>query len=227
MAFPRRGVYGINREQDSGASLEQAVAAAIRGGLRAFQYRRKSDSGDQPRFDEAVRLRLVCREAGIPFIVNDDIDLARRTAADGVHLGRDDASPREARSVLGPQAIIGVSCYDSLARAEAAQRVGADYVAFGRFFPSRTKPLASPARPETLKEARRLLRVPIVAIGGITRDNGPILLDAGADVLAVVDAVFGVDDPEQAVRELTALFAVSEQTDVPSPAMDCPRAQRL
>lgn len=215
MAFPRRGIYGINREQDSGLCLEHALAAAIRGGLVAFQYRRKADAGeDQARLDEAVRLMAICRHAGIPFIVNDDVDLAHRIAADGVHLGRDDASPRAARSLLGPDALIGVSCYDSVARAQDAERASADYVAFGRFFPSQTKPLASPATPKTLKEARRRLRVPIVAIGGITRDNGSVLLDAGADVLAVVDAAFGAEEPERAVRELTALFAVSEQTDV-------------
>lgn len=204
--FPRSGVYGINRDQDAGEVLEHALQQAIRGGLAVFQYRRKSASLAAHE-GEAARLLRRCRKCGIPFIVNDDVELARRIGADGVHIGREDSSLVAARQVLGPNVIIGVSCYDSVSRAQAAERDGADYVAFGRFFPSRTKPLAAPADPGTLTEARRLLRIPVVAIGGITPENGAALLRAGAEVLAVVDAVFGATDPEHAVRAFNALFS--------------------
>ncbi len=211
--FPRSGLYGINRDQDTGDPLAQALEKAICGGLVVFQYRRKSAPSETYE-REAARLLDICRRSGIPMIVNDDVTLASRLGADGVHLGRDDGSPLAARQALGPNAIIGVSCYDSVARAQAAERKGADYVAFGRFFTSRTKPLATPADPATLTRARRLLRIPIVAIGGITPENGAVLLRAGADVLAVVDAVFGAADPEDAVHAFDFLFTPSGRHDV-------------
>ncbi len=207
--FPRSGLYAINREQDAGESLEQAVLRAVRGGLAAFQYRRKSHPADTASEREAAGLLAICHRHRVPLIVNDDVALAKRIGADGVHVGRHDLSPAEARAVLGQGAIIGVSCYDSVSLAQSAERAGADYVAFGRFFPSRTKPLATPARPDVLTEARRLLAVPIVAIGGINAENGGILLEAGAGLLAVVDAVFGAADPESAVRAFDRLFAGS------------------
>lgn len=202
--MPGRGLYAITREgYSSVAVLAEAVAAAIRGGAAVVQYRAKSASGEA----EAEALRAVCRQGGVPFIINDDVALARRTGADGVHLGREDAGVSEARAVLGPEAIIGVSCYDSLEQALLAEAAGADYVAFGRFFPSGTKPGAPRARLETLAEARRRLKVPIVAIGGITPDNGGALLEAGADLLAVIEGVFGGDDPKAAARRFGPLFA--------------------
>lgn len=211
--FPRGGLYAINRDEDSGDRLERALEKAIRGGLAVFQYRRKSGPREG-REHEAARLLQICRRSGIPLIVNDDVELARRIGADGVHLGRGDTSLAAAREVLGRNAIIGVSCYDSVPRAQRLERAGADYVAFGRFFPSRTKPLATPADAGILTEARRLLTIPIVAIGGITPANGAVLRRAGADVLAVVDAVFGAADPEAAVRAFEALFANGGRHDV-------------
>lgn len=208
--FPRRGLYAINRDQDAGEALEQVLLRAIQGGgVAVFQYRRKSVSKGGER--EAASLLAHCRRQGIPLIVNDDVELAGRIGADGVHLGRDDVSVTDARAALGRDAIVGVSCYNSVARAQSAERAGADYVAFGRFFPSRTKPLATPADPGVLTEAKRVLAIPIVAIGGITLENGASLLEAGADVLAVVDAVFGAADPESAVRAFAELFAGGEQ----------------
>lgn len=204
--FPSSGLYAINREQDFGPGLEQALIRAARGGVAVFQYRRKIGPSGIGRETEAAGLLEICRRFGIPMIVNDDAALARQLGADGVHLGREDGSPQEARAVLGQDAVIGVSCYDSVPRALEAERAGADYVAFGRFFPSRTKPLASSARLETLTEARRLLTVPIVAIGGITPENGASLLEAGADLLAVVDALFGAPDPGIAAAAFRLLF---------------------
>lgn len=204
LPFPRRGLYAITREgYPDAAALVQAVASAIRGGAVVVQYRAKSARDPE---DEARRLLAVCRDAKVPLIINDDVRLAVKVGADGVHLGRDDAGLADARRCLGPTAIIGMSCYDSVERAAQAVAAGADYVAFGRFFPSRTKPDAPCARLETLTAASQRVPVPIVAIGGITQDNGGALLRAGAGLLAVIDGVFGADDPEQAARCFQPLF---------------------
>lgn len=187
--------------------LATQVEQAIAGGARLIQYRNKG--GDAAaRLRTARSLLAVCRAAAVPLIINDDLDLAARIGADGVHLGQDDPDPREARSRLGPGAIIGVSCYDQLQRALHAQAIGADYVAFGRFFPSATKPLAVPATPELLRRARRHLAIPLVAIGGITPESGRLLIAAGADMLAAVDAVFGQSDIRAAAAAFDPLFHV-------------------
>jgi thiamine-phosphate pyrophosphorylase len=136
--------------------------------------------------------------------------------ADGVHLGRDDSALRRARRLLGPSAIIGVSCYDRLGRARAAQSAGADYLAFGRFFPSRSKPQAVPAGLELLRAARRELYLPLVAIGGITPENGRALVCAGADMLAVIHGVFGQEQPARAAGAFDRCFH-PEDTDDPIP----------
>ncbi len=153
-----------------------------------------------------LELRELCRKAGVPFIVNDDPHLARDVRADGVHLGRSDLSLAAARALLGNDAIIGSSCYSEFTAAEAAVRAGADYVAFGSFFHSTTKPGALRAATELLQRARSLFTVPIVAIGGITPDNGMELIAAGAHMLAVSHGVFGQPDPEAAARRYVALF---------------------
>jgi thiamine-phosphate pyrophosphorylase len=198
LPFPTRGLYAITREgYPDAAALAEAVAAAIRGGAAVAQYRAKSAADP---LAEAERLLAVCRAGGVPLIINDDVELAGRIGADGVHLGKDDPDLEKARRILGPDAIIGVSCYDSVERAVQAEAAGAGYVAFGRFFPSRTKPGAPCARLETLAGAKRRLSVPIVAIGGITPENGGPLLEAGAGLLAVIDGVFGAGDPERAAR---------------------------
>lgn len=204
MIFPFSGLYAITAESHaSPKQLAQAVQAALRGGAKAIQYRAKSS---QNRLKEARLVLVECRAFNVPLIINDDADLALAIRAEGVHLGKDDGSILAARSKLGPKAIIGVSCYDSVERALEAERQGAGYVAFGRFFPSASKPHAPCARLETLIEAKRKLSVPIVAIGGITPDNGAALLKAGADVLAAIDAVFGADDPERAALVFQPLF---------------------
>jgi len=185
--------------------LAEQVALAIAGGARLIQYRDKT--GDpRERLREGRSLARVCRAAGVPLIVNDDLGLAKEIGADGVHLGQDDADPRAARKRLGPKAIIGVSCYDRLERAIHAEEIGADYAAFGRFFTSTTKPLAVQADPQLLELARERLSIPLVAIGGITPENGRSLIAAGADMLAVVDAVFGQPDIRAAAAAINALF---------------------
>lgn len=203
MKFPQRGLYAIT--QTEGKTIDQVVAevdAALRGGAAVIQYRDKNPI-DAPNL--ARRLVALCHAHQVPLLINDSAELALSVGADGVHLGKDDGNIAEARRLLGPDAIIGVSCYNDIDRAVAAVAAGANYVAFGRFFPSGSKPLAAPAAIDTLIRAKRRLRVPIVAIGGIVPGNGGQLLAAGADVLAVIGGVFD-REPESAARELLRLF---------------------
>lgn len=186
--------------------LAAAVEQAIRGGARLVQYRDKSHDNAR-RLAQAEALNELCRRHHIPLIINDDVELTERVGAAGVHVGQDDPAFATARARLGGNAIIGVSCYDRMDLALEAARAGADYVAFGTFFPSPTKPHEIRAPIELLREARAALHVPIVAIGGITPDNAPLLLDAGADALAVVSAVFAQPDIQAAARRFAALFA--------------------
>jgi thiamine-phosphate pyrophosphorylase len=201
------GLYAIadTRYLDD-AHLVSAVRAAIEGGARLVQYR---DKGADPvqRERQAHALAVLCRQTQVLFLINDDVMLAKKVGADGVHLGRDDMSIGSARALLGPGATIGVSCYGEIERARRAQDAGADYVAFGSFFPSRTKPQAVRASVEVLRAARAELRVPIVAIGGITAENGNTLVEAGADALAVIDGVFGQRDTRTAAAAYARLFA--------------------
>jgi thiamine-phosphate pyrophosphorylase len=206
--FPASGLYAItHRREGPPECLGEAVRSAISGGAVAIQYRAKA--GERCLMT-ARRLLQICRSMHVPLIVNDDVDLAAAIGADGVHLGRDDPTIRAARNRLGSGALVGVSCYDSLDLARDAEQDGASYVAFGRFFLSGTKPDAPPARLETLREARKVLRIPIVAIGGVTPENGAALLEAGADILAAIGGVFGTDDIEMAARRFSRLF--SERT---------------
>ncbi len=205
--FPRRGLYAITPDGPHPRGfLESSVEDAIEGGAVAIQYRDKSE--DEPRRQaEASALREICRRRQIPLIVNDDVALALAVDASGAHVGRDDAAIGTARARLGPDAIIGVSCYGSVERAMEAARQGADYVAFGRFFPSSTKPGAVPCSREVLEQARDAVSIPVVAIGGITPENGAALLTAGANVLAVIDGVFGRGDVRAAAAGFSDLFS--------------------
>ena len=190
------------------ATLAGQVATAIDAGARLVQYRDKTASPVE-RHRRVEALLACCRRAGVPLIVNDDVELAAAVGADGVHLGRDDRDPSWARAHLGRGALIGVSCYADLARAHAAAQAGADYLAFGSFFASPTKPGAVRAAPALLGEARTLRR-PLVAIGGITPENGASLIAAGADMLAVVTGVFAAPDVAAATRAYTRLFPTEE-----------------
>jgi len=200
------GLYAIadTRYLDD-ARLVAAVAEAIKGGASVIQYRDKTHNATE-RTRQASELATLCRQHDVLFIVNDDVALTKQAGADGVHLGREDASLAQAREQLGPDAIIGVSCYDEIERALKAQTDGADYVAFGRFFPSRTKPQAVQADLALLREARQKLHVPIVAIGGITPENGASLIAAGADALAVIEGAFGQADVRAAACRYAQLF---------------------
>ena len=199
------GLYAITRETDDTAQLLREVAAALKGGASVVQYRDKS--GDVARqHEQASELLALCQRNRVPFIVNDSLRLADLIGADGVHLGRDDGALREARIILGAQRIIGVSCYQSLDLALAAQSAGADYVAFGSFYPSTTKPDAPRAELALLQQASREIQLPIVAIGGITPANAEALIDAGADAIAVINALFGAPDIEARARKFAELF---------------------
>jgi thiamine-phosphate pyrophosphorylase len=211
------GLYAITPEHPSSAlPLADQVAQAIAGGARLVQYREKGTDADK-RWREARDILAVCQAAGVPLVVNDDLALAAAIGAGGVHLGRDDTDPREARALLGPAAIVGVSCYDQFERAEWAKSVGADYAAFGRFFPSGTKPNTVQADPSLLRRASRDLGLPLVAIGGITPENGGPLIAAGADMLAAVEAVFDRPDIRAAARAFARLFPTTPPDGGPSP----------
>lgn len=208
--FPTRGLYVITRDPPEGrSSLIDEVQAAIRGGAAVVQYRAKQGRAS---IEEARALLNLCRQAFVPLIVNDDASLAQAIGADGVHLGQDDAGLEAVRARMGSSAIIGVSCYDNVERAVKASRQGASYVAFGRFFPSATKPLAPCAQLETLRRARLKTRVPIVAIGGITVENAAPLIAAGADLLAVVEGVFGALEPTQVAGQFQRLWEPSTKS---------------
>ncbi|OGI40915.1 MAG: thiamine-phosphate diphosphorylase [Candidatus Muproteobacteria bacterium RBG_16_64_10] len=200
------GLYAIaDTHYLEAARLAPAVEAAIAGGARVVQYRDKRHDATS-RVRQARGLAAICRRHGVLFLVNDDVVLAKEAGADGVHLGRGDVPPAEARRRLGPGMIIGVSCYNELERALAAERAGADYVAFGSFFPSRTKPQAVRATPDLLREAKQRLHIPVVAIGGVTPENGAALIEAGADMLAVIEGVFAQPDVSAAARRYARLF---------------------
>ena len=200
--FPSRGLYAITAGPRR--DLIAACDAALAGGATLLQYRDKTRDAAR-RVEEANSLVALAARYGVPLIVNDDVELAATVGAAGVHLGEDDVDIASARAVLGADAIIGVSCYDSIGRARDLAAQGASYLAFGAFFASPTKPHARRATTALLREAKAL-GVPRVAIGGITAENGRSLIDAGADYLAAISAVFGADDVRAAARSFAALF---------------------
>lgn len=206
-----RGLYVLT---DPGlipdAELAGRVRRAILGGASAVQYRDKRP-GYEGHLERARALRAVTRELGALLIINDQPRLAADVDADGVHLGESDPDIAQARAAVGRR-IIGVSCYNQLERATAAEEAGADYVAFGSFYPTHTKTGTVAATPELLRRAKRELRLPVVAIGGITPENGAPLIAAGADALAVVSAVFDREDPLEAARRFDEIFAGPEQS---------------
>ena len=203
MRFPLRGLYAITQTKNKTTDIIiNEVIAAIKGGAVVVQFRDKEPLDAIYLADQLVK---VCHEYKVPLLINDDIELAIKVGADGVHIGREDGAISEARDRLGADAIIGVSCYNFVEQAFDAQEQGATYVAFGRFFPSSSKPLAAPAELDTLRKAKFLLDIPIVAIGGILPENGGPLLTAGADLLAVIGGLFETQ-PEQSARAYQALF---------------------
>jgi thiamine-phosphate pyrophosphorylase len=193
--------------QDVGGSFPDRLKAALEPGLAAAFQLRVKDTEEHELARLAEPLQRICSDAEVAFIVNDSVALAKRLGADGVHLGQSDGDIREARSLLGPAAQIGKTCHDSRHLAMDAGEAGADYVAFGAFYPTRTKPSDYRPDPSILRWWSTLFEIPCVAIGGITADNAKPLVDAGADFLAVCQAVWGQDDPAAAVKTFAELIS--------------------
>ncbi len=199
-----RGLYAVTPDEPDTARLCAMVDAALAGGARLVQYRNKTATA-AVRSMQAAALAAICRRHGVPLIVNDHPDVAADIGAEGLHLGRDDGDGAAVRARL-PNVLLGVSCYNELERALAAERSGADYVAFGRFFASATKPGDIRASLELVAQAKRVLRVPVVAIGGITLTNAPALVAGGVDALAVVSALFEAADIRATAERFATLY---------------------
>ena len=199
------GLYALTPDLADTAELLRRARAALLGGARLLQYRNKGADGARRR-EQAGALLGLCREFGAPLIVNDDLGLALEIGADGAHLGREDGDLAAARAALGPGRLLGVSCYDAMERAREAKRNGADYVAFGSFFASPTKPAAVRAPLALPAQARAELGLPVCAIGGITLQNAPQLLAAGVDLLAVITDLFEAPDIRARAAAFTSLF---------------------
>lgn len=203
---PVRGLYAITPDQHDTAALAAKVELAIRGGARMVQYRSKTADAAQRRH-QATALLPICRARGVPFVVNDDVDLAIEIGADGAHLGRGDGDLAVARHRLGSGRMLGASCYADIEAAIAAVDAGADYVAFGAAFATAIKPHAPRATSALYAEARARLDVPIVAIGGITPENAASVVAAGADAVAVITALFDAPDIESRAREFCKVLS--------------------
>ena len=201
-----KGLYGVTDSHllPNDNSLLHAAEQALHGGMKVLQYRDKSDD-QKKRLRQAGALKVLCHQHRAILIINDDVELAAAVEADGVHVGQSDASVTEARSRLGDYAIIGVSCGGSIELAQKAVDAGANYIAFGKFFDSKTKPDAKTASLAVLPEARQRFEVPVVAIGGITVDNASQIIEAGADMIAVVNNLFAAPDIQHRARELSEL----------------------
>lgn len=191
---PLQGLYAVTPDDSDSDRLLGLVEQVLAGRPALLQYRNKLATPALRR-SQAVAVQALCRCAGVPLLINDDLALALEIGADGAHLGRDDGDPARARHALGAGRILGVSCYDEWPRAEAGARAGADYVAFGAMFASSTKPLAARAPFALIERARRELALPVAAIGGITLDNAAQVVAAGADLVAVITDVFAARDP--------------------------------
>ena len=200
-------LYLISAQEVGGAFPDRLKAALEPGIAAAFQLRVKDiEEHDLARLAEP--LQRICGDSGVAFIVNDSMSLAKRLGADGVHLGQSDGDVREARALLGPSAQIGKTCHDSRHLAMEAGEAGADYVAFGAFYPTMTKPSNYRPQPSILSWWSTLFEIPCVAIGGITPNNAKPLVDAGADFLAVCQAVWGQDDAANAVRAFNEVLGL-------------------
>ncbi|MBN8281840.1 thiamine phosphate synthase [Zoogloea sp.] len=200
-----RGLYLVTPELADTGALLGAVARVLSARPAIVQYRSKLVD-PALRGEQACRLLALCRQARIPLVINDDLALALEIGADGAHLGRDDGDLAGARKALGPARILGASCYGEWARAEVAVAAGVDYVAFGAMFPSSTKPQAPLAPLEMLTRAKAEFGLPVAAIGGITLDNAPSLIAAGADLPAVISDVFSAPDPAARAAAYAGLF---------------------
>jgi len=201
-----KGLYLVTPDWDDTEKLLAVSDAGLKGGAALLQYRHKTASSALRR-EQAAALLALCRRHGKPFIINDYPELCVELDADGIHVGGTDATVAEVRKQVGPQRIVGSSCYGSLELAQAAQAAGASYVAFGGFYPSRIKRYEVSTPVDIVTRARETVALPSVVIGGMTRGNVAPLIAAGADMVALISSVYFADDPEGAARELAGLFA--------------------
>lgn len=200
-----RGLYLVTPDWDDTERLLAASGAALEGGAALLQYRNKSAS-DALRREQAGALRVLCRRHGVPLIINDHVELCMALDADGVHAGGADIVVKEARRLVGPDKIIGASCYGDLQRAADAEAAGASYLAFGGFYPSLVKRYSFRTDPDLVREARDRFRLPLVVIGGMTPENAAPLVQRGAHMVAAISAVFSADDPAAAAGRFRTLF---------------------
>jgi len=200
-----RGLYAVTPDLADTAELSRRVEQALLGGVHLLQYRNKTADAALRRA-QASALHAACRRHGARLVINDDLALALDLGADGAHLGREDGDLVAARAALGPGRLLGVSCYDEMERAREAAHIGADYVAFGSFFASPTKPAAARAPLSLPAAAKRELGLPVCAIGGITLQNAPLLIAAGADLLAVISDLFEAPDIRARAAAFHSLF---------------------
>ena len=201
------GLYLVTPDWDDTERLIKTTEQALLGGAALLQYRHKT--ADAPlRLQQARALLALCRLFDVPLIINDHIDLCLAIGADGVHVGGTDVSVAEARAAVGPEKIVGASCYGDLALAHAAQQAGASYVAFGGFYPSRVKKYPVSTDPSIVQQAGKEIALPNVVIGGMTVDNARPLVAAGAHMVAAISSVYLAGDPQAAAREFAALFSV-------------------
>jgi thiamine-phosphate pyrophosphorylase len=201
--FPN--LYAISPAEANTQILLTKVESALKAGVHLVQYRDKS-LNSSIRIEQAKALRTLCNQYNTLLLINDDMELAKMCKADGVHLGQSDSTLLTAREYLGENAIIGITCHDNLDLAQKAVNTGADYISFGCFFPSKTKPHAKPASLSVLTKAKEQFKLPIVAIGGITKENAQLLIEAGADSLAMSAGLFDNPDIGQLSCEILSIM---------------------
>jgi thiamine-phosphate pyrophosphorylase len=200
------GLYVVTPDWDDTDKLMTATESALMGGAQLVQYRHKTADATLRR-EQATALLDICRKYGIPFIVNDHVDLCMEIDADGIHVGGTDQSVAAVRALVGPDKIVGASCYGTFDLAVDAQQHGASYVAFGGFYPSRVKKYDFKTPFEIVGQAKMQLHVPVVVIGGMTQDNAIPLIAQGTDMVAAISSVYMADDVEAAAREFADLFS--------------------
>lgn len=201
----RSGIYAITDcENITPDELLRKTDIILKAGIALFQYRNKTEDKER-KLGLALELQTLCQHYKTPFIVNDDLNLAKEIDADGIHLGQHDTNIDTARKILGNK-IIGISCYNDFNRAILAERSGADYIAFGSFFPSTTKPEAAKADIELIIKSKEKFNIPVVAIGGITPENGKQLIDAQVDFLAIISGIYSPTDTIEATLAYKNLF---------------------
>ncbi len=200
-----KGLYAVTPDEPNTDVLLAKVEAALQGGINILQYRNKQ-ANHKLQTQQARAILSLCRQYNVPLIINDSVKLCLTLDADGVHIGADDGDLDEIRARLGPSKILGASCYNRLDLALNAQQAGVNYVAFGACFASSTKPNAPVASLDLFRLAQMQLHIPTVAIGGITLANAPLTIDAGANAIAVINAIFNTSDVKLGTQQFAQLF---------------------